>query len=45
VDGGVSEKTVPALANAGADAFVAGNAVFKHPSGVAAGIKTLRTAL
>jgi ribulose-phosphate 3-epimerase len=45
VDGGVSEKTIPALANAGADAFVAGNAVFKHPNGIAAGIKALREAL
>jgi ribulose-phosphate 3-epimerase len=45
VDGGVSEKTVPALANAGADAFVAGNAVFKHPQGIQAGIKTLRDSL
>jgi ribulose-phosphate 3-epimerase len=45
VDGGVSEKTIPALANAGADAFVAGNAVFKHPDGIAAGIKTLRDSI
>jgi ribulose-phosphate 3-epimerase len=45
VDGGVSEKTIPALANAGADAFVAGNAVFKHPGGIAVGIQTLREAL
>jgi ribulose-phosphate 3-epimerase len=45
VDGGVSEKTIPALANAGADAFVAGNAVFKHPGGIAAGIRKLREAL
>ena len=42
VDGGVSEKTTPVLARAGADAFVAGNAVFKHPGGIAAGIRTLR---
>ena len=45
VDGGVSEKTIPALANAGADAFVAGNAVFKHPGGIAAGIKALKEAM
>jgi ribulose-phosphate 3-epimerase len=45
VDGGVSEKTTPALANAGADAFVAGNAVFKHPNGIAAGIQALREAI
>lgn len=45
VDGGVSEKTTPALVNAGADAFVAGNAVFKHPDGIAAGIRVLREAI
>ena len=45
VDGGVSEKTIPALARAGADAFVAGNAVFKHPNGIAAGIRALREVL
>jgi ribulose-phosphate 3-epimerase len=42
VDGGVSEKTLPALVKAGANAFVAGNAVFKHPGGIAAGIQALR---
>lgn len=41
VDGGVSEKTLPSLLKAGADAFVAGNAVFKHPGGIAAGIAAL----
>jgi len=45
VDGGVSEKTVPALKKAGANAFVAGNAVFKHPQGIAAGIEQLRYAI
>jgi ribulose-phosphate 3-epimerase len=42
VDGGVADKTLPALIKAGANAFVAGNAVFKHPNGIEAGIKTLR---
>jgi len=45
VDGGVSEKTLPALIAAGATAFVAGNAVFKHPQGIAAGIDTLKKAM
>jgi ribulose-phosphate 3-epimerase len=45
VDGGVSEKTLPALVKAGANAFVAGNAVFKHPGGIAAGIRALREML
>lgn len=45
VDGGVSEQIIPALKQAGATAFVAGNAVFKHPQGAAAGVRVLRTAL
>jgi ribulose-phosphate 3-epimerase len=45
VDGGVSEQTAPALRQAGATAFVAGNAVFKHPQGAAAGVQVLRKAL
>ncbi len=45
VDGGVSEKTLPALIKAGAEAFVAGNAVFKHPQGIRAGISSLRDAI
>jgi ribulose-phosphate 3-epimerase len=45
VDGGVSEKTIPALLKAGANAFVAGNAVFNHPQGITAGVKTLQAAL
>jgi ribulose-phosphate 3-epimerase len=45
VDGGVSEQTIPALRQAGATAYVAGNAVFKHPQGAAAGVRALRPAL
>jgi ribulose-phosphate 3-epimerase len=45
VDGGVSEQTIPKLKAAGATAFVAGNAVFKHPQGPAAGVQALRAAL
>lgn len=45
VDGGVSEKTIPALLQAGADAFVAGNAVFNHPGGIAGGVTSLQVAL
>jgi ribulose-phosphate 3-epimerase len=44
VDGGVSEETLPALKKAGATAFVAGNAVFRHPQGTAAGVQALRSA-
>jgi ribulose-phosphate 3-epimerase len=45
VDGGVSDKTLPALLKAGANAFVAGNAIFKHPEGITVGINTLRNCL
>ncbi len=42
VDGGISVDTLPAVLAAGADAFVAGSAVFGHPDGVAGGIRALR---
>jgi len=42
VDGGVTHETLPRLKAAGATAFVAGNAVFKHPQGIAAGLEALR---
>ncbi len=45
VDGGVSEETLPALLTAGADAFVAGNAIFKHPDGITGGLQTLRKSI
>jgi ribulose-phosphate 3-epimerase len=45
VDGGISEKTIPALKKEGATAFVAGQAVFKHSQGTAAGVQALRSAL
>jgi ribulose-phosphate 3-epimerase len=45
VDGGVSEKTLPALIKAGATAFVAGNAVFKHPNGIGAGVNVLKNVM
>jgi ribulose-phosphate 3-epimerase len=43
VDGGISDKTITSLLAAGADAFVAGNAIFKHPEGPAAGVHALRS--
>jgi ribulose-phosphate 3-epimerase len=45
VDGGVDAGTAPAAAQAGAQVFVAATAVFKHPQGIAAGIRALRAAL
>lgn len=45
VDGGINAETLPAVRQAGATAFVAGNAVFNHPGGPAGGIAALRQAL
>ncbi len=44
VDGGISAQTLPAVRQAGANAFVAGNAVFNHPGGLAEGMRALRQA-
>jgi ribulose-phosphate 3-epimerase len=45
VDGGISEETLPMLLTAGVDAFVAGNAVFKHENGIAGGLQSLRESI
>lgn len=45
VDGGIDLETLPKMKNAGATAFVAGNAVFKHPQGTTAGVHALREAI
>jgi ribulose-phosphate 3-epimerase len=45
VDGGVSVETISQLKGAGTTAFVAGTSVFKHPQGIEAGIKALRSHL
>ncbi len=45
VDGGISLKTLPLMKDAGANAFVTGNAAFKHPQGVAEGIRALRESM
>jgi ribulose-phosphate 3-epimerase len=42
VDGGISVDTLPLMQKAGADTFVAGNSVFKHPKGIGVGIRELR---
>lgn len=42
VDGGIAANTLPLMKNAGANVFVSASAVFKHPKGIAAGIKALR---
>jgi ribulose-phosphate 3-epimerase len=45
VDGGVNDATAPIAARAGADVFVAGTAVFRHPAGIEAGLRALRASL
>jgi ribulose-phosphate 3-epimerase len=45
VDGGVSVETIAQLKEAGTTAFVAGTSIFKHPQGIKAGIKALRSYL
>jgi ribulose-phosphate 3-epimerase len=45
VDGGIDLETLPKMKEAGATAYVAATAVFKHPEGPAAGVKSLRALL
>jgi ribulose-phosphate 3-epimerase len=45
VDGGIDTETLPRMKAAGATAYVAATAVFKHPDGPANGLKTLRALL
>jgi len=45
VDGGITAATIGANYEAGARNFVAGTAVFKHPNGIAGGVRALRDAL
>lgn len=45
VDGGIDRETAAAAAAAGASCLVAGSAVFRHPEGVAAGIRAIRESL
>jgi ribulose-phosphate 3-epimerase len=45
VDGGIDHETLPLMKKAGATAFVAATAVFKHSGGAPAGIKVLRAAI
>ena len=45
VDGGISEQTLPKVADVGANAFVAGSAVFNHPEGIVEGVRLLKSVL
>lgn len=42
VDGGITAKNIAQVREAGADAFVAATAIFKHPQGIVAGLQALR---
>jgi ribulose-phosphate 3-epimerase len=41
VDGGINEKTIGSVAQAGADVMVAGSSVFDAPDGMQAAIERL----
>jgi ribulose-phosphate 3-epimerase len=45
VDGGIDTETLPKMKEAGATAYVAATAVFKHADGPAAGVRSLRAML
>ena len=45
VDGGVNADNIGRLKDAGANAFVSANAIFRHPEGIAAGVSALRAAI
>jgi ribulose-phosphate 3-epimerase len=45
VDGGISASTLPWVIEAGAQVFVAGNAIFNHPDGIKVGIQDLKQLL
>jgi len=45
VDGGIDVETLPKMKEAGATAFVAATAIFRHPEGAAAGVRSLRDLL
>lgn len=45
IDGGINPSTLPLALKAGADVFVAANAIFNHPQGITAGIEQLQLKL
>jgi ribulose-phosphate 3-epimerase len=45
VDGGVHAQNIAQLKDAGANAFVSANAIFRHPEGIRAGLTALRNVL
>lgn len=45
IDGGVDPSNIQRARTAGADVFVAASAIFKHPGGIEAGVKSLHQAI
>jgi ribulose-phosphate 3-epimerase len=45
VDGGVNAENIVRLKDAGANAFVSANAIFRHPEGIRGGLAALRNAV
>ena len=45
VDGGINADNIGRLKDAGANAFVSANAIFRHPEGIAAGVSALRSSI
>ena len=44
VDGGITSETLPLVAQAGANVFVAATSIFKYPAGISAGVQALKAA-
>lgn len=42
VDGGINPENLPTAREAGANVFVAASAIFKHPEGIQAGVRSLK---
>jgi ribulose-phosphate 3-epimerase len=45
VDGGINPKTIRQAQSSGANVFIAATAIYQHPDGILAGIRSLRSAL
>jgi ribulose-phosphate 3-epimerase len=45
VDGGITSETLPVVARAGAQFFIAATAIYKHPQGIQAGLEALRASI
>lgn len=45
VDGGITAEIAPRVVSAGADVFVVGSAILKHPGGIKAGVESIKNSL